>query len=149
MNRKVFYVSAIKVDAMDNSKKLKGAELTLFKADGTVAVDKDGNPCVGITDGEGVITWAVEYADDLGGYYVQETAAPEGYRINNEHFQVVLSEDYDFAVNNAVKVVVNDMALPAIVKTGDTFNAVGLSMMFVGGLAAALFLFLKKKELVK
>lgn len=146
--RKVFYVSAIKVDAMDNSKKLKGAELTLFKADGTVAVDKDGNPCVGITDGEGVITWAVEYADDLGGYYVQETAAPEGYRINNEHFQVVLSEDYDFAVNNAVKVVVNDMALPSV-KTGDTFNAVGLSMMFVGGLAVAVFLFLKKKELVK
>ena len=147
--RKMFYVSAIKVDAMDNSKKLKGAELTLFKADGTVAIDKDGNPCVGITDGEGVITWAVEFADDLGGYYVQETAAPEGYRINNEHHKVVISEDYDFAVNNAVKVVVNDTALPAIVKTADTFNAVGLSMMFVGGLAAALFLFLKKKELVK
>ena len=146
--RKVFYVSAIKVDAMDNSKKLKGAELTLFKADGTVAVDKDGKECKGITDGEGVITWAVEYADDLGGYYVQETAAPEGYRINNDHFQVVLSEDYDFAVNNAVKVVVNDMALPSV-KTGDTFNAVGLSMMFVGGLAVAVFLFLKKKELVK
>ena len=146
--RKVFYVSAIKVDAMDNSKKLKGAELTLFKADGTVAVDKDGKECKGITDGEGVITWAVEYADDLGGYYVQETAAPEGYRINHEHFQVVLSEDYDFAVNNAVKVVVNDMALPSV-KTGDTFNAAGLAMMFVGGLAAAVFLFLKKKELVK
>ena len=143
--RKVFYVSAIKVDAMDSSKKLKGAELTLFKADGTVAVDKDGNPCVGITDGEGVITWAVEYADDLGGYYVQETAAPEGYRINNDHHKVVISEDYDFAVNNAVKVVVNDMALPSV-KTGDTFNAVGLSMMFVGGLAAAVFLFLKKKQ---
>lgn len=146
--RKVFYVSAIKVDAMDNSKKLKGAELTLFKADGTVAVDKDGKECKGITDGEGVITWAVEFADDLGGYYVQETAAPEGYRINYDHFQVELSEDYDFAVNNAVKVVVNDMALPSV-KTGDTFNAVGLSMMFVGGLAVAVFLFLKKKELVK
>ena len=143
--RKVFYVSAIKVDAMDSSKKLKGAELTLFKADGTVALDKDGNPCVGITDGEGVITWAVEFADDLGGYYVQETAAPEGYRINHDHFQVVLREDYDFAVNNAVKVVVNDMALPSV-KTGDTFNAVGLSMMFVGGLAVAVFLFLKKKQ---
>lgn len=146
--RKVFYVSAIKVDAMDNSKKLKGAELTLFKADGTVAVDKDGNPCVGITDGEGVITWAVEFADDLGGYYVQETAAPEGYRINHDHFQVVLSEDYDFAVNNAVKIVVNDMALPSV-KTADSFNVVGLSMMFVGGLAVAVFLFLKKRELVK
>ena len=146
--RKVFYVSAIKVDAMDNSKKLKGAELTLFKANGTVALDKDGKECKGITDGEGVITWAVEFADDLGGYYVQETAAPEGYRINNDHFQVVLSEDYDFAINNAVKVVVNDMALPSV-KTGDTFNAVGLSMMFVGGLAVAVFLFLKKRELVK
>ena len=146
--RKVFYVSAIKVDAMDNSKKLKGAELTLYKADGTVALDKDGKECKGITDGEGVITWAVEYADDLGGYYVQETAAPEGYRINHDHFQVELSEDYDFAVNNAVKVVVNDMALPSV-KTGDTFNAVGLSMMFVGGLAVAVFLFLKKRELVK
>ncbi|EFW25436.1 SpaA isopeptide-forming pilin-related protein [Solobacterium moorei] len=146
--RKVFYVSAIKVDAMDSSKKLKGAELTLFKADGTVAVDKDGNPCVGITDGEGVITWAVEFADDLGGYYVQETAAPEGYRINNEHFQVVLSEDYDFAINNAVKVVVNDMALPSV-KTGDTFNAALFACMLIGSLGAAVFLFLKKKELVK
>ena len=146
--RKVFYVSAIKVDAMDSSKKLKGAELTLFKADGTVALDKDGKECKGITDGEGVITWAVEFADDLGGYYVQETAAPEGYRINNNHHKVVISEDYDFAVSNAVKVVVNDMALPSV-KTGDTFNAVGLSMMFVGGLAAAVILFLKKRELVK
>ena len=146
--RKVFYVSAIKLDAMDNSKKLKGAELTLFKADGTVAVDKDGNPCVGITDGEGAITWAVEYADDLGGYYVQETAAPEGYRINHDHFQVVLSEDYDFAVNNAVKVVVNDMALPSV-KTGDTFNAALFACMLIGSLGAAVFLFLKKKELVK
>ena len=146
--RKVFYVSAIKVDAMDSSKKLKGAELTLFKADGTVAVDKDGKECKGITDGEGVITWAVEFADDLGGYYVQETAAPEGYRINHDHFQVVLSEDYDFAVNNAVKVVVNDMALPSV-KTGDTFNAALFACMLIGSLGAAVFLFLKKKELVK
>ena len=146
--RKMFYVSAIKVDAMDNSKKLKGAELTLFKADGTVALDKDGKECEGITDGEGVITWAVEFADDLGGYYVQETAAPEGYRINNEHHKVVLSEDYDFAVNNAVKVVVNDMALPSV-KTGDTFNAALFACMLIGSLGAAVFLFLKKKELVK
>lgn len=146
--RKVFYVSAIKVDAMDSSKKLKGAELTLFKAYGTVAVDKDGKECKGITDGEGVITWAVEFADDLGGYYVQETAAPEGYRINHDHFKVELSEDYDFAVNNAVKVVVNDMALPSV-KTGDTFNAALFACMLIGSLGAAVFLFLKKKELVK
>lgn len=146
--RKVFYVSAIKVDAMDNSKKLKGAELTLFKADGTVAVDKDGNPCVGITDGEGVITWAVEFADDLGGYYVQETAAPEGYRINHDHFQVVLSEDYDFAVNNAVKVVVNDMALPSV-KTGDTFNTAGFALLFAASMIGCVVMFVKKRKLAK
>ena len=148
-HRKVFYVAATKVDAQDNTKKLKGAELTLFKADGTVALDKDGKECKGITDGEGVITWAVEFADDLGGYYVQETAAPEGYRINNDHHKVVLSEDYDFAVNNAVKVVVNDTALPAIVKTADTFNAVLFVVLLIGSLGAAVFLFFKKKELVK
>ena len=147
-HRKVFYVAATKVDAQDNTKKLKGAELTLFKADGTVALDKDGKECKGITDGEGVITWAVEFADDLGGYYVQETAAPEGYRINNEHHKVVLSEDYDFAVGNAVKVVVNDMALPSV-KTGDTFNAALFACMLIGSLGAAVFLFFKKKELVK
>ena len=147
-HRKVFYVAATKVDAQDNTKKLKGAELTLFKADGTVALDKDGNPCVGITDGEGVITWKVGYADDLGGYYVQETAAPEGYRINHDHFKVELSEDYDFAVNNAVKVVVNDTALPSV-KTGDTFNAVLFVVLLIGSLGAAVFLFFKKKELVK
>ena len=146
--RKVFYVSAIKVDAMDNSKKLKGAELTLFKADGTVALDKDGNPCVGITDGEGVITWAVEFADDLGGYYVQETAAPEGYRINHDHFQVVLSEDYDFAVNNAVKVVVNDMALPSV-KTGDTFNTAGFALLFAASMIGCVVMFVKKRKLAK
>lgn len=147
-HRKVFYVAATKVDAQDNTKKLKGAELTLFKADGTVALDKDGKECKGITDGEGVITWAVEFADDLGGYYVQETAAPEGYRINHDHFKVELSEDYDFAVNNAVKVVVNDTALPSV-KTGDTFNAVLFVVLLIGSLGAAVFLFFKKKELVK
>ena len=146
--RKVFYVSAIKVDAMDNSKKLKGAELTLFKADGTVALDKDGKECKGITDGEGVITWAVEFADDLGGYYVQETAAPEGYRINHEHFQVVLSEDYDFAVNNAVKVVVNDMALPSV-KTGDTFNTAGFALLFAASMIGCVVMFVKKRKLAK
>jgi hypothetical protein len=146
--RKVFYVSAIKVDAMDNSKKLKGAELTLFKADGTVALDKDGKECKGITDGEGVITWAVEYADDLGGYYVQETAAPEGYRINHDHFQVELSEDYDFAVNNAVKVVVNDMALPSV-KTGDTFNTAGFALLFAASMIGCVVMFVKKRKLAK
>lgn len=115
--RKTYYVSAKKVDAQNTSKTLKGAEITLFNADNTVAKDVNGKECVGTTDENGVITWNVEFNGDNGGYYVKETGAPAGYRINNNKYAVELSEDYDFAQNNPVIIVVNDEALPAV-KTG-------------------------------
>ena len=109
--RKDFYVAVTKVDAADQSKKLKGAEITMFNADGTVAKDVNGKDCVGVTDGEGNIVFHVKYSE--AGYYVQETAAPQGYRINKNHHDVVLAETYDFAANNPIKIVVNDEAAPA------------------------------------
>lgn len=115
--RKTYYVSAKKVDAQNTSKTLKGAEITLFNADNTVAKDVNGKECIGTTDKNGVITWNVEFNGDNGGYYVKETGAPTGYRINNNKYAVELSEDYDFAQNNPVIIVVNDEALPAV-KTG-------------------------------
>ncbi|MEE1334043.1 MAG: SpaA isopeptide-forming pilin-related protein, partial [Erysipelotrichaceae bacterium] len=48
------------------------------------------------------------------GYYVKETAAPKGYRINKNNFAVMLSEDYDFAKDNPVVITVSDTLLPAI-----------------------------------
>lgn len=142
-----YYVSAVKVDAQDNSKKLKGAEITLFRPDGTVAKDVNGKECKGLTDGKGNIVWEVEYNDNMenGGYYVQETAAPQGYRINSNKYNVTLSEDYDFASNNPVVIVVNDEALPTTVQTG-----IQTGIFMFGGLfavtAALLFFLLKARK---
>ena len=110
--RKQYYVSAIKVDKQDEKKLLKGAELTLYTKDGKVAKEVSGKEAKGLTDGKGNITWCVEYngdgtKDTLSGYYVRETAAPKGYRLNKDNHDVVLSEDYNFANDNAVKIVVS------------------------------------------
>ena len=141
--RKTYYVSAKKVDAQNTSKTLKGAEITLFNADNTVAKDVNGKECIGTTDKNGVITWNVEFNGDNGGYYVKETGAPTGYRINNNKYAVELSEDYDFAQNNPVIIVVNDEALPAV-KTGvgAPFIAGGIFVFAIG----LLFILNKKKK---
>ena len=141
--RKTYYVSAKKVDAQNTSKTLKGAEITLFIADNTVAKDVNGKECVGTTDENGVITWNVEFNGDNGGYYVKETGAPAGYRINNNKYAVELSEDYDFAQNNPVIIVVNDEALPAV-KTGvgAPFIAGGIFVFAIG----LLFILNRKKK---
>ncbi|MCH4019898.1 MAG: hypothetical protein LKE61_03385 [Erysipelotrichaceae bacterium] len=114
--RKTYAVSAVKVDANDEDKHLKGAEITLFDAEGNIVKDINGKECVGVTDGTGVITWQIEYNGDGTvdtGYYVKETAAPKGYRINKNNFTVMLSEDYDFAKDNPVIITVSDTLLPA------------------------------------
>lgn len=114
--RKTYAVSAVKVDANDADKHLKGAEITLFDAEGNIVKDINGKECVGVTDGTGVITWQIEYNGDGTvdtGYYVKETAAPKGYRINKNNFAVMLSEDYDFAKDNPVIITVSDTLLPA------------------------------------
>jgi hypothetical protein len=125
------------------TKLLPGAEITLFLKDGTVAKDINGNECKGTTDGQGVITWNVEYNGDLGGYYVQETAAPLGYRINSNHYDVTLSEDYDFAKDNAVKIVVNDEAAPIdegrSPDTGDKTSPIVWGSVLIVSLGALLF----------
>ena len=138
--RKDFYVAVTKVDAADQSKKLKGAEITMFNADGTVAKDVNGKDCVGVTDGEGNIVFHVKYTE--AGYYVQETAAPQGYRINKKHHDVVLVETYDFAANNPIKIVVNDEAAPA------TGASVPFAAGGVGLLALAVAFVLNKKRML-
>lgn len=148
--RKQYYVSAIKVDKQNEKKLLKGAELTLYTKDGKVAKEVSGKEAKGLTDGKGNITWCVEYngdgtKDTLSGYYVRETAAPKGYRLNKDNHDVVLSEDYNFANDNAVKIVVRDTLLPAI-KTMDSDGFLLAGAVFVGCLAGIALYFYKKRK---
>lgn len=148
--RKHYYVSAIKVDKQNEKKLLKGAELTLYTKDGKVAKEVSGKEAKGLTDGKGNITWCVEYngdgtKDTLSGYYVRETAAPKGYRLNKDNHDVVLSEDYNFANDNAVKIVVRDTLLPAI-RTMDSDGFLLAGAVFVGCLAGIALYFYKKKK---
>lgn len=111
--RKTYYVSGVKVDADDTSKYLEGAELTLYTADGKVAKDVNGKDCKATTVKNGVVTFEVEYNDDLfknakAGYYLKETKSPKHYQLNKNKFYVELSTDYSFAVNNPVKIIVKD-----------------------------------------
>lgn len=148
--RKQYYVSAIKVDKQNEKKLLKGAELTLYTKDGKVAKEVSGKEAKGLTDGKGNITWCVEYngdgtKDTLSGYYVRETAAPNGYRLNKDNHDVVLSEDYNFANDNAVKIVVRDTLLPAI-RTMDSDGFLLAGAVFAGCLAGIALYFYKKRK---
>lgn len=148
--RKQYYVSAIKVDKQNEKKLLKGAELTLYTKDGKVAKEVSGKEAKGLTDGKGNITWCVEYngdgtKDTLSGYYVRETAAPKGYRLNKDNHDVVLSEDYNFANDNAVKIVVRDTLLPAIM-TMDSDGFLLAGAVFAGCLAGIALYFYKKRK---
>lgn len=148
--RKQYYVSAIKVDKQNEKKLLKGAELTLYTKDGKVAKEVSGKEAKGLTDGKGNVTWCVEYngdgtKDTLSGYYVRETAAPKGYRLNKDNHDVVLSEDYNFANDNAVKIVVRDTLLPAI-RTMDSDGFLLAGAVFAGCLAGIALYFYKKRK---
>ena len=148
--RKQYYVSAIKVDKQNEKKLLKGAELTLYTKDGKVAKEVSGKEAKGLTDGKGNITWCVEYngdgtKDTLSGYYVRETAAPKGYRLNKDNHDVVLSEDYNFANDNAVKIFVRDTLLPAI-RTMDSDGFLLAGAVFAGCLAGIALYFYKKRK---
>ena len=112
--RKNYYVSALKVDSDDENKKLVGAEFTLYTKDNQIAKDTNGKACVSTTDKNGQVTFHVEYNGDTSGYYLKETKAPSHYQLNTDKFEVQLSEDYDFASNNPIKISVKDKQIPSV-----------------------------------
>ncbi len=135
------FIKAVKVDAADHNKVLEGAELTLFTADGEIAKTVDGKDAVAVTDENGEIYWEVEYAE---GMYVQETKAPEGYKLNSNFHEVKIGEDYTFVENEPIEIMVADEANP---KTGITSGIGG--MIAMAGMAGALGVLLysmRKKE---
>ena len=102
------------------------------KADDTVAKDVNGKDAVGITDGKGNYVFEMPYSPE--GYYIMETGAPEGYSLNENKFDVELTEDYDFAKNNPIVIKVADSLLPSEESNTGVF---GRNPLIYGGIAVA------------
>ena len=135
------FVSVVKADANDASKLLKGAQFTVYNADGTVAKDVNGQDAVGTTDDTGKVTFELPYSED--GYYTVETGAPVGYRINEDKFNVTVADDYNFASDNPIVITVNDTLLPTV----DTGVSTSIAAYGAAALAlCAVLVILRKKR---
>lgn len=141
--RKNYYVSALKVDSDDESKKLEGAEFTLYTKDNQIAKDTNGKACVNTTDKNGQVTFHVEYNGDTSGYYLKETTAPSHYQLNTDKFEVQLSEDYDFASNNPIKISVKDKQIPSV-QTGVQTHIPAYSVGLIASIGLISFLIRKR-----
>ena len=126
---------------------LKGAEITVFNADGTIAKDVNGNDCVGITDENGQVAFMLLYDED-NIYYVQETKAPAGYNINPDKFEVTLTGEDKLGVD-LIAINILDEALIIPPQTGDNsnlalwFGLMGLSLL---GLIAMTVVYRRKSK---
>lgn len=139
-NRKHFYTSVVKIDANDKTTKLAGAVFTVYKkSDNSIAKDVYGNDAILTSGTEGTVTFELAYNPD--GYYVKETSAPTGYLINENSFDVILSEDYDFAANNPVVIYVPDSLAPVEEANSGVIGtdvSVAIGCVAIGGALAAL-----------
>ena len=144
--RKNYFVSIKKVDAADKNKTLAGAEFTLFNADGSVAVDVYGKQCIATTGADGLVSFNVEYKDDLGGYYVQETKAPNGYKLNNNKYVVNPVDDKNFAKENPIQITVENELAPEIGTGVSTGGVIALAFVALAAMTCGAYLLIKKKH---
>lgn len=144
--RKNYFVAVKKVDAADKNKTLAGAEFTLFNADGSVAVDVDGKQCIATTGADGLVSFNVEYKDDLGGYYVQETKAPNGYKLNSNKYTVNPVEDKNFAKENPIQITVENELAPEIGTGVSTGGVIALAFVALAAMTCGAYLLIKKKH---
>jgi hypothetical protein len=122
-------INIAKADANNVGHFLKGAEITVFNEDGTVAKDVNGKDAIGITDENGKVSFSIPYSFEHK-YYVQETKAPNGYAISHEKFEVKPTGD-DKLGTDLIKINVLDEAL-IIPPTGVDNKVIGIT----GGIAA-------------
>ncbi len=126
-----FKVNVIKVDKDNNAVKLQGAEFTLYNSE-------DKELAKGTTDAAGEVTFAVEYED---GMYLKETKAPNGYKLNEQKFDLTVDETFDFTTDYELTVM-DEQDVKTGVEIGfEVAGCLGLSVA-----ALALVLFMKKKE---
>ena len=151
LNGKI-HIQVAKVDADNINYFLQGAEITIFNSDGTIATDINGNPCVGVTNADGLVDFIVDYNPN-NTYYAMETAAPEGYDINTNKFYVEVSvADRDAGIM-LIPITITDVALnipprtSIPPRTGDNLALYAIiTVLAACGIASGAFFITKKKK---
>ena len=141
----LLHVKVAKVDADNIKYTLKGAEITIFNKDGTIAKDIDGKDCVGITDANGEVNFTVLYRED-NTYYAQETKAPAGYNINNDKFEIVATEERESEGVCLIPIQIKDKIIIIPPQTGDNIPVLPIAVSFGGGLACLAVFFMTRKK---
>lgn len=141
----IVYVRVAKADKDNVKHYLAGAEITIYKNDGTVAKTKDGKDAIGVTDKNGVVTFMLNF-DQNATYYAQETKAPAGYYLNKNKFDVKVSSTYTFFETDVIGIDILDqmMIIPKLIQTG-AGRAALIAVPTIAVAAIALILVNKKK----
>ena len=139
-------VTIAKADAENVHHFLKGAEITVFNQDGTIAKDKDGKDAVGVTDENGKVLFKLAYDQD-NEMYVMETKAPEGYELSTEKYPVKRTGKDKLGVDLiSISVLDNAIVIPPTGVESNPLLFVGLGFTALVGLG---LLFVAKKKLSK
>ena len=139
-------VTIAKADAENVNHFLKGAEITVFNQDGTIAKDKDGKDAIGVTDENGKVSFKLAYDQD-NEMYVMETKAPEGYELSTEKYPVKRTGKDKLGVDLiSISVLDNAIVIPPTGVESNPLLFVGLGFTALVGLG---LLFVAKKKLSK
>ena len=132
-------VSVKKVDADDETKKLSGATIGIYKTQACSDNDKIDQA---ITGTDGVAAFTYKFAE--GTYYVKEIAAPDGYNLNTSVLVVEIAKGGDGINNgiyNAATIKDTRAKLPNTGGAGTlVFTIVGGSLIVAAGILLAIVL---------
>ena len=146
--RTAFNVDILKVDSVDDKKKLEGAEFVLYEADGvTPAKDADGNNIGDARTIDGktvyVVTSDADGAIELGAlidgtYVLQEITAPDGYNLMASNVTITVSADSVAAIQGTSQCEVQK-SQDGMTYTISVENSAGTELPMTGGPGTALF----------
>lgn len=137
-------VNITKGDKANANHLLKGAEITLFNKDGSIARDQFGKKCVGVTNEKGQVQFVLMYKNGSK-LYAKETKAPDGYHINADKFDVKPAKNAKYKAKVDIKILDESLVVPPT-KTGDTNNlALWIVLLALSGLTTALIVVARKK----
>ena len=131
------YVNVVKLDKDDKNTKLAGAEFEIRKTSDNSKV------ATLTTDANGEAKADLEYLVDGDTYYVVETKAPKGYKLNSTKFKVNVSEGYTFKSDSPIIIEVGD---EKETKTGVSAPIGAAAGMGIAAMALGLVLYIRKKD---